>query len=62
MFGYYDAHPRIAYHWKRVAEQEKSFENFEIFFLNTCDNGYYCNFLVFVYVLKMYDRLIKNLE
>lgn len=47
---YEDTHPRIAYHWKKVAEKEKSFENFEIFFRNTCDNRNYRKIILYLFV------------
>ena len=47
---YKDEHPRIAYHWKKVAENDKSFENFEIFFRNTCDNRNYHKILLYLFV------------
>lgn len=47
---YKDEHPRIAYHWKKVAENDKTFENFEIFFRNTCDNRNYHKILLYLFV------------
>ncbi len=47
---YNDEHPRIAYHWKKVAEKGKAFENFEIFFRNTCDNRNYRKILLYLFV------------
>lgn len=47
---YKDGHPRIAYHWKKVAENDNTFENFEIFFRNTCDNRNYHKILLYLFV------------
>ena len=47
---YEDDHPRIAYHWKKVAEKDNTFENFEIFFRNTCDNRNYHKILLYLFV------------
>lgn len=47
---YEDGHPRIAYHWKKVADNNDAFENFEIFFRNTCDNRNYHKILLYLFV------------
>lgn len=47
---YKDKHPRIAYHWKKVAEGSETFENFEIFFRNTCDNRNHLKILLYLFV------------
>ena len=36
--------------WKKVAENDKTFENFEIFFRNTCDNRNYHKILLYLFV------------
>lgn len=47
---YDDNHPRIAYQWKKIAEKDKAFDNFEIFFRNTCDNRNYRKILLYLFV------------
>lgn len=48
--GYVDGHPRIAYHWKKSADAGGEFENFEIFFRNTCDNRSYHKIILYLFV------------
>lgn len=47
---YQDKHPRIAYHWKKVADGTETFENFEIFFRNICDNRNHLKILLYLFV------------
>lgn len=48
--SYEDNHPRIAYHWKKTCDENQSFENFEVFFRNTCDNRNYRKIILYLFV------------
>ena len=47
---YEDKHPRIAYQWKKIVDENSAYDNFEIFFRNTCDNRNYRKILLYLFV------------